>query len=88
MPTKVLVVGADPALGELLEEWLAGEDCCAVHERPEVVLVDLPFPRERGAEALRRAAEAHPDAPVVAMPKPLTRDAFIAALHRAMDDVR
>ena len=46
MTTKVLVVGADPALAELLDEWLTLESCRAVAERPDVVLVDVPFPRE------------------------------------------
>jgi DNA-binding response OmpR family regulator len=86
--TRVLLVGADPALGELLEEWLAGEGCAAVRERPHLVLVDLPFPRERGAELLRQLAQAHPDAPVMPMPKPLTRDAFVAALRRAQNEVQ
>ena len=79
---------ADPALAELLEEWLAREGCRAVRERPDLVLVDLPFPRERGLQVLKRLGAAYPDIPVVAMPKPLTRDAFAAALRRAMDEVQ
>jgi CheY-like chemotaxis protein len=86
--TRVLVVGADPALAELLEEWLAGEGCAAVAERPDLVLVDLPFPRERRLEVLQALGDAHPAAPVIAMPKPLTRDAFIAALRRARNEVQ
>jgi CheY-like chemotaxis protein len=86
--TRVLLVDADPALAELLEEWLAGQGCRVVQERPDLVLVDLPFPRERGLQRLRQVGDAHPDTPVVAMPKPLTRDAFIAALRRAMNEVQ
>jgi CheY-like chemotaxis protein len=64
------------------------EGCAAVEERPDLVLVDLPFPRERRLEVLKRLGDAHPDAPVIAMPKPLTRDAFVAALRRAMNEVQ
>jgi len=87
MGTRVMLVDADPALAELLEEWLAEQGCATVREHPDLVLVDLPFPRERGLQVLRRLGEAHPDTPVVPMPKPLTRDAFAAALRRAMDEI-
>ena len=86
--TRVLVVEADPALAELLEEWLAGAGCVPVHERPDLVLVDLPFLRERRQELLRELADDYPGVPVVAMPKPLTREAFVAALRRSLDEVQ
>jgi len=85
--TRVLLVEADPALTELLEEWLADQGCRVVQERPDLVLVDLPFPRERGLARLRQLGYAHPNIPVVAMPKPLVRDAFIAALRRALNEI-
>jgi DNA-binding NtrC family response regulator len=83
--TRVLLLDADPALAELLEEWLASQGCTAVGEHPDVVVVDLPFPREHGLQVLKQVGDAHPDTPVVAMPKPLTREAFVAALRHAMD---
>jgi CheY-like chemotaxis protein len=86
--TRALVVEADPALAELLEEWLAGAGCVPVHERPDLVLVDLPFLRERRQQLLREQADAYPGLPVVAMPKPLTREAFLAALRRSLDEVQ
>jgi DNA-binding NtrC family response regulator len=86
--TRVLLVEADPALAELLEEWLAGAGCAPVEDRPERVLVDLPFLRERREELLRQLADAHPGIPIVAMPKPLTRDALVAALRRTLDEVQ
>jgi CheY-like chemotaxis protein len=86
--TRALVVEADPALAELLEEWLAGAGCVPVHERPDLVLVDLPFLRERRQQLLRELADAYPGLPVVAMPKPLTREAFLAALRRSLDEVQ
>jgi CheY-like chemotaxis protein len=85
--TRVLLVDADPALAELLEEWLAEHGCRVVEDRPDLVLVDLPFPRERGLARLKQLGDAYPDTPVVAMPKPLIRDAFAAALRRAMNEV-
>jgi len=104
---RVLLVEADAALRGLIEEWLADEDWQLVDERPDVVLVDLPAPRENGSAAVRRVSNAHPHAPVVALsssffdgietkgaiaralgvasvlPKPLTRDALMAALRNA-----
>jgi len=88
MTTKVLVVGADPALAELLDEWLTLESCSAVAERPDVVLVDVPFPRELAVQRLKRIGDEHPGTPVLAMPKPLTREAFVAALRRAKDAIQ
>jgi two-component system nitrogen regulation response regulator GlnG len=65
--SRVLVVDADPALAGLLEEWLSREGCTVVPERPDLVVVDLPFPRERGAELIERMARAHPGAPIIAL---------------------
>jgi len=86
--TRVLLVDADPALAELLEEWLADEGCARVQERADLILVALPYPRERGLALLSEVGDAHPDTPVVAMPKPLTRDAFLATLRRALNEVQ
>lgn len=85
---RVLLVDADPALAELLDDWLAGEGCARVHERPHLVLVDLPFPRYRGVELLRQVGDAYPHKPVLAMPKPLTRDAFVARLRHALNEIQ
>lgn len=105
---RVLLIDADPALRGLVEEWLAEEDWSLVDDDPDVVLVDLPAPREHGSARMQRISNAHPRAPVVALsssffdgieangaiaralgvasvlPKPLTRDALLAALRRAM----
>ena len=106
--TKVLLVEADPALRGLVEEWLSDDDWTIVEAHPDVVLVDLPAPREQGPGVIKRISNAHPHAPVVALsssffdgiesngaiaralgvtsvlPKPLTRDALVAALRRAL----
>ena len=106
--TRILLVDGDAALRGLIEEWLADEEFTLVDERPDLVLVDLPWPRDDGASAVRRVSNAHPSAPVVALsssffpgieangalarslgvasvlPKPLTRDALLAAVRRAL----
>ena len=86
--TRVLLVEADPALAELLQEWLAAVGCAPVEQHPDLVLVDLPSVRERRHELLRQLAEEHPGKPLVAMPKPLIRDAFVAALRRALNELQ
>jgi CheY-like chemotaxis protein len=65
--SRVLLVDADPALAQLLEEWLSREGCVVVQERPDLVVVDLPFPRERGAEVIERLARAHRGTPIIAL---------------------
>lgn len=68
----VLVLGADRSTFGLLSEWLAGdgwrvcENACR-GEAPALVLVDVPYPRHDGAQHLKRIAEAHPGAPLIAL---------------------
>ena len=73
---RVLVVDADPALAGLLEEWLAADGCSVVDEqaaidsagnRFDLVVVDVPFPRQGGLSVLKRVANDHPGAPVLAL---------------------
>ena len=79
MSIRVLLLGADPALRDLVGEWLAPHGHELVADRPDLVLVGVPYSRvERGA-ALARAATAYPLARV--LPMPLTRDALMAALQ-------
>jgi len=75
-PPRVLVVDADPALLALLDEWLADHGCSVVHERDagdstqddyDLVVVDVPFPRQGGSDVLRRVAKGNPGAPVLAL---------------------
>jgi CheY-like chemotaxis protein len=105
---RVLVVGADPALAGLLEEWLAEAGCRIVDDEPHVILVDLHLPRQAGAGAARALRARHPGTPLIALssgffagveangavartlgveavlPKPLTRQALIAALRKVL----
>ena len=73
-PRAVLVIDADPALFGLLKEWLAEcgytavEARAAHHEnRFELVVVDIAFPRQGGAELIARIANEHPGIPIVAL---------------------
>ena len=72
--SRVLVIDVDSALYGLIEEWLAAAGCTVTREQdardagpPDLVIVDVPFPRQGGLEAVRRAAREHPGAPVLAL---------------------
>jgi CheY-like chemotaxis protein len=72
-PVQVLVVDADHALLGLLQEWLDGHGCRVVAERDDgslagqafaLAIVDVPFPRRGGSDALHRVARQFPGIPV------------------------
>lgn len=73
---RVLLVDADAALVELIREWLAEENCGIV-ESPsdaeplpgpfEVIIVDMPFPRNRGPDVLARVRDSYQDAPILVL---------------------
>jgi len=62
---EILLVGADPALRGLLEEWLGPQGYRVVESGgdPDLVVVDVAHPRRDGPDVLQRVARAHPDAP-------------------------
>jgi two-component system phosphate regulon response regulator OmpR len=71
-----LVVDADAALLGLLEEWLGNHGHSVVQERADVglererfdlVVVDVPFPRQGGLTVLRRIQNEHPRTPILAL---------------------
>ena len=64
---RILVVDADPALCGLLEEWLAEEGCRVVDHDPDLVVVDLPRPKQAGAALVAQLAARHPGKPLVAL---------------------
>jgi DNA-binding response OmpR family regulator len=75
-PPAVLLLGDDPALLALLEEWLAAEGYAVVQGQPDdatreqpwqLVIVDVAFPRRGGAKVLQPIAQKHPDTPVLAL---------------------
>ena len=73
---QVLVVDADRALLALLKEWLAeygfsvvepGAADKGTRQRFDLVVVDVPFPRQGGPDLLRRVANDHPGTPILAL---------------------
>lgn len=74
--TRVLLVDADPALQGLLEEWLAAHGCTVEAAQSaghggrdgfDLIVVDIPSPRQGGTEGLKAVAEAHPQTPILAL---------------------
>lgn len=64
---RILVVDADPALQALLEEWLADLGCRVVNDEPQLIVVDLHRPRQRGADALKQLRARYPGTALVAL---------------------
>jgi DNA-binding response OmpR family regulator len=73
---RILVVDADSALLGLIEEWLADAGYDVVQEGAagdlegeyfDLVVVDVPFPRQGGLNSLRRIAAEHARTPVLAL---------------------
>lgn len=76
----VLVVDADPATLGLLQEWLGAAGLCVFEEhagatggerdathRFDLAIIDVPFPREGGLQALQHVAREHPSTPILVM---------------------
>lgn len=75
-PFRVCVIDADDAWRTLLEQWLQGLGCEVVPEpidtsapAPAVnlVIVDLPFPRQGGVDLVKRINSRHPATPILAL---------------------
>lgn len=73
---RVLIMEADPALHALLAEWLAGFGCTveahdaapAGREVPfDLVIVDVPFPRESGRAVIERTRGDHAGVPILVL---------------------
>src|SRR5512138_1380715 len=71
---RVRLVDADSAWRGLLEQWLQAMNCTVAPESdgetpPEVdlVIVDVPFPRQGGVDLVRRIATQHPATPILAL---------------------
>jgi len=71
---RVLVIDADRALTALLDEWLGALACCVVHGSGpgadgcfDVVIVDVPYPRQGGVDLVARIAALHPKTPILAL---------------------
>jgi CheY-like chemotaxis protein len=67
---RALVVDADDALHGLLEAWLGDAGIGVARDAPgryDLVLVDLPFPREERGALLAGLQREHPDTPIIAL---------------------
>lgn len=73
---RVLVVDADRALFGLIEEWLQSEGCAVVaqggadrleDESFDLVIADLPYPRDCGVDSISRLSKRHPMTPILAL---------------------
>jgi DNA-binding response OmpR family regulator len=74
-PVRVLVADADCALFGLLEEWFAASgwqlagvcgSCEPAVDGYDLIVVDVPFPRQGGA-MLKALASEHPGTPIIAL---------------------
>ncbi|MBE7418903.1 MAG: hypothetical protein HS128_14400 [Ideonella sp.] len=71
---RVLLVDVDRALVDLLGAWLAGEAVAMAQPgeagsgaRVDLVIVEVPFPRQGGVDCIRRIASRFPGVPIVAL---------------------
>ncbi len=73
---RVLLVDADSALVELLREWLQEQGCRVLADPGDtlgaegafdLVIVDIAYPRQGGAQRVQRIAQAHPGTPILAL---------------------
>ncbi|WP_088278354.1 response regulator [Ideonella sp. A 288] len=71
---RVLVVEADGPLIGLLQTQLEAEGCLVTAESAaepgapaDLIVVDLPYPRQGGVDSIRRIATRHPMTPILAL---------------------
>ena len=73
---RVRLVDADPTWRDLLGQWLSTLGCRVVPEPAsdaesppvaDLVIVDVPFPRQGGVDLVRRVASQHPSTPILAL---------------------
>jgi len=76
LPRRILVIEEDRAVSDLFSTWLAAEGHAVVREAAaeaapagpvDLVVVDVPYPRRRGVDWVRRVAERHPMTPILAL---------------------
>ena len=74
-PLRILVAEADCTLFALLKEWLATCGCVLAgacqpdkaQDGYDVIVVDIPNPRQGGLDVLKDLARDHPGTPIVAL---------------------
>lgn len=95
----VMVVDDEPAVLDLLKEYLEGEDYdvrtysngqdalrAVVKDRPQVVMVDLQMPDMHGLELIAMGREAWPDAVYVVITAHTTFDSLMEAMRGGVHD--
>ena len=67
----IRIVDTDPATQDLLHEWLTSAGFAVVSgDDPgatSLAIVDVPFTRQGGSDAVQRVAAAYPDVPILAL---------------------
>lgn len=73
---RVRLVDTDATWRDLLGQWLSTLGCTVVPEpatsdepppAADLVIVDVPFPRQGGVDLVRRIASQHPATPILAL---------------------
>jgi CheY-like chemotaxis protein len=73
---RVRLVDADATWRDLLQQWLSTLGCTVVPEpvgidepppEADLVIIDVPFPRQGGVDLVRRIASQHPATPILAL---------------------
>ena len=73
---RVRLVDTDATWRDLIGQWLATLDCTVVPEpltgdehppEADLVIIDVPFPRQGGVDLARRIASQHPATPILAL---------------------
>jgi CheY-like chemotaxis protein len=72
---RVRLVDADETWRDLLGQWLGSLGCTVLPEpvnggeppAADLVIVDVPFPRQGGVDLVRRIASQHPATPILAL---------------------
>lgn len=73
---RICVIDADNDWRLLLEQWLRAMGCevvanpgidAAAAPAVDLVIVDLPFPRQGGVDLVKRISSRHPATPIVAL---------------------
>ena len=73
LPPRILLVDIEPAMAALFVEWLAADglmadsDMTRTEPPAALILIDLPFPRQRGREPLERLQRTWPGVPVAVL---------------------
>lgn len=75
-PRRILVIDEDRAVTDLLATWLEADGHVVVREsgpaapagpHVDLVIVDVPYPRQCGVDFVRRVAERHSMTPILAL---------------------